>query len=619
MKIKGFKRIVVLVLTFLLAIGLMSGVKASDVEAADSVLVLKASQLNAANKIYIDFSVTGKSLDDYSELKFVLDEDFHATYSSFFKKNITIEGDKTLYLKNCANPLMFDVLRVKGCNLTLKENANIVLNGNSVEIEAENDGDKKANINIYGNIKIDKCHEIYSQNNINIYGGNIIVGNSNNGIEALNINMYGGNIEAMKPWAFGMCAYNELNIYGGTISGGDVCAAGYYPDDDYRLLYAVNNLNISGGELNLSPNCISAYSKGNINISGGKISFNNAKSGFVSELKTTISGGTVSGMVDGTCIKSSVVSITGGYVDLKSLNSNVIDASTSVSGGESYLVSLNASAISGCDRFNFSGGYINLKTSEGYTPISMTNSGVIDIDENYHISKPENGIVGYRMNPNDSSVKIQEIQKSDGTIPTEVEFKENYDLSQAEVSGVEDQYFTGGAITQYPVVKIDGTVLTEGTDYTVSYSNNVSVGTATVTISAVKGSHYKGSISKTFKIKPYCPDDESGSNGKTGNKRKYSNEWVDGKWYYFLDSGYMDYSGYRDGCYLGSDGAWVEEYYGGHWCSDSAGWWYEDASGWYPAGQWLWIDGKCYYFETDGYLATNKYIDGYWVGADGAY
>ena len=82
------------------------------------------------------------------------------------------------------------------------------------------------------------------------------------------------------------------------------------------------------------------------------------------------------------------------------------------------------------------------------------------------------------------------------------------------------------------------------------------------------------------------------------------NQWlkIDGKWYYFLDSGYMDYSEYRDGCWLGSDGAWVEEYYGGHWCSDSNGWWYEDSAGWYPVSQWIWIDGKCYYFEADGYL-----------------
>ncbi len=77
---------------------------------------------------------------------------------------------------------------------------------------------------------------------------------------------------------------------------------------------------------------------------------------------------------------------------------------------------------------------------------------------------------------------------------------------------------------------------------------------------------------------------------------------IDGKWYYFLDSGYMDYSEYRDGCWLGSDGSWVEEYYGGHWSSDQNGWWYEDSAGWYPQSQWLWIDGTEYYFKADGYL-----------------
>ena len=78
---------------------------------------------------------------------------------------------------------------------------------------------------------------------------------------------------------------------------------------------------------------------------------------------------------------------------------------------------------------------------------------------------------------------------------------------------------------------------------------------------------------------------------------------IDGKWYYFTSSGYMDYSEYRDGCWLGSDGAWVEEYYGGHWCSDSYGWWYEDSSGWYPYSQYLWIDGTEYWFDASGYWA----------------
>ncbi len=62
----------------------------------------------------------------------------------------------------------------------------------------------------------------------------------------------------------------------------------------------------------------------------------------------------------------------------------------------------------------------------------------------------------------------------------------------------------------------------------------------------------------------------------------------------------MDYGEYRDGCWLGDDGAWVEPYANGHWCCDARGWWYED-SGWYPCNQYLWIDGVKYWFGADGY------------------
>ena len=93
---------------------------------------------------------------------------------------------------------------------------------------------------------------------------------------------------------------------------------------------------------------------------------------------------------------------------------------------------------------------------------------------------------------------------------------------------------------------------------------------------------------------------------------------IDGKWYYFTESGYMDYSEYRDGYWLGSDGAMVSGYKG-EWKSNSTGWWFEDTSGWYPYSQWLWIDGSCYYFGADGYIKTNTYVDGCWLGADGAW
>ena len=60
--------------------------------------------------------------------------------------------------------------------------------------------------------------------------------------------------------------------------------------------------------------------------------------------------------------------------------------------------------------------------------------------------------------------------------------------------------FTGKAITQNVTVKVGGTVLKNGTDYTVSYSNNKKVGKATVKITG-KGK-YGGVITKTFKINP---------------------------------------------------------------------------------------------------------------------
>ena len=76
---------------------------------------------------------------------------------------------------------------------------------------------------------------------------------------------------------------------------------------------------------------------------------------------------------------------------------------------------------------------------------------------------------------------------------------------------------------------------------------------------------------------------------------------IDGKLYYFTADGYMDYSEYRDGYWLGSDGAWDETYSGGHWMQDSTGWWYVDATGWYPVNRYLWVDGVQYWFNANGY------------------
>ena len=76
----------------------------------------------------------------------------------------------------------------------------------------------------------------------------------------------------------------------------------------------------------------------------------------------------------------------------------------------------------------------------------------------------------------------------------------NNDITKASVSGISTKAFTGKAITQNVTVKVGNTVLKNGTEYTVSYSNNKKVGKATVKITG-KGK-YGGVITKTFKINP---------------------------------------------------------------------------------------------------------------------
>ncbi|MCD8045553.1 MAG: S8 family serine peptidase [Clostridiales bacterium] len=74
-----------------------------------------------------------------------------------------------------------------------------------------------------------------------------------------------------------------------------------------------------------------------------------------------------------------------------------------------------------------------------------------------------------------------------------------YDIAYATVSGISSSYTaTGSAITPTPTVKCYGVVLTEDSDYTLSYSNNTAPGTATITITGI--GNYTGTKQVTFTI-----------------------------------------------------------------------------------------------------------------------
>ena len=72
------------------------------------------------------------------------------------------------------------------------------------------------------------------------------------------------------------------------------------------------------------------------------------------------------------------------------------------------------------------------------------------------------------------------------------------DIAGTNVAPIPDQTYTGAPIEPVPTVAYEGAQLTLGEEYTVSYSNNVDVGTATVTITG-KGD-YTGTKVTTFEI-----------------------------------------------------------------------------------------------------------------------
>lgn len=162
------------------------------------------------------------------------------------------------------------------------------------------------------------------------------------------------------------------------------------------------------------------------------------------------------------------------------------------------------------------------------------------------------------------------------------------DLSGAVVTA-SDQVYTGKELKPVPVVTLSGKMLSSS-DYTVSYQDNIEMGSATITVTG-KG-NYSGTATGTFSIRE-----------KTGAWVKASSRWqyhwsdgtyatselltIDGKTYWFDSSGNMATG-------------WVE---------DSGAWRYFSSSGAMATG-WLQLGKTWYWFDDSGIMATGRRVIG---------
>lgn len=263
-----------------------------------------------------------------------------------------------------------------------------------------------------------------------------------------------------------------------------------------------------------------------------------------------------------------------------------------------------SSVSSGSHIYNGDGQTISMSIS-GNTYSYSADKGIQQTGTTVHLKEGRDYEIIYKNNTNvgTASATVRGIGNYTGT--KEFTFRiDPASISNAEVSGIGDIAYDGNAKQPSVTVKTGGKTLS-GSDYSLSYQNNVNPGTATVIITG-KG-NYTGTIKKTFKIYT-APTTKtptvSGVWKKQGNRWWYSysaatkkvlnkayptSEWltINGKKYYFDSKGWM-----KTG-----------------WLKDRGAWYYLKSSG-AMAVNWQKVKNKWYYLNpSDGKMRTGMFQD----------
>ena len=161
---------------------------------------------------------------------------------------------------------------------------------------------------------------------------------------------------------------------------------------------------------------------------------------------------------------------------------------------------LETAEIPALSRISISKASVTLSTSTyAYDGKAKTPSVTVKVNGKT-LKKDTDYTVSYSNNTKVGTAKVTITGKGNytGSVSKTYSIKNNF--KKATISGISNKSYTGKNITQSITVKYNGKTLKNGTDYTVSYSSNKNIGTATVKVTG-KGS-YAGTITKTFKINP---------------------------------------------------------------------------------------------------------------------
>ena len=295
--------------------------------------------------------------------------------------------------------------------------------------------------------------------------------------------------------SFGIANLNAARV---SITGGTVEATGGTAE---RCSYGINLIagtsrsTISGGTLKATGGTAGVYSYGiYFQAQGGGI---------------TISGGTVE--------------ITGGAME-----------------NQNSFRSYGVFSYSDKSDFTISGGHVTIRTvadesAKERLAVSSAMAPKLDDYTNYY----------WRAGKDATFTSSAATAYSFQTSHTYLEFSNSIPITSCTVDPIPNQtYAHGEELTPEVTVRDDDVTLTKDTDYTVSYENNVNVGTATVTITG-KGD-YGGTTSVTFTILQADPIKPTGLTGVEGQALSTVQlpsgwSWVSGEQTLIIGKTYLAY------------------------------------------------------------------------------
>ena len=140
--------------------------------------------------------------------------------------------------------------------------------------------------------------------------------------------------------------------------------------------------------------------------------------------------------------------------------------------------------------------YLGYEGDKLYVISSVSNLRIPGEDS---VTRVRGGVINtLDMQRRDKSTWLQNLNSAEVPYYSSSHADPQVSLAAASVTDISSKTYTGEALTQEPTVKVNGTLLTAGQDYTISYENNINAGTASMVISGT--GVYRDSVEATFSI-----------------------------------------------------------------------------------------------------------------------